>query len=138
MVRITRKPISLELLVRRVQKQRHGAVVIFLGTVRSPSEGRKVVRIDYEAYKELASTRLHKIAGEIREKWGISDLAIVHRTGPVKAGEAAVAIVIAAGHRREAFAACSYTIDRIKETVPFWKKEIYPKGSTWVKEHKPK
>ncbi|MEW6141687.1 MAG: molybdenum cofactor biosynthesis protein MoaE [Chloroflexota bacterium] len=134
MVRITRKPISLEALIGRVHRERDGAVVTFLGTVRSPSDGRKVLRIEYEAYTEMASTRLAQIANEIAAKWQIKDVAIVHRVGPVKAGEAAVAIVIAAPHRKEAFTACSYAIDRIKEIVPLWKKEVYPTGAKWVKE----
>ncbi len=134
MVRITRQPISLETLVNRVRRERDGAIVTFLGTVRSPSDGKKVVRIDYEAYTTMARTRLKEIADEIAGKWLTNDIAIVHRVGPVKAGEAAVAVVIAAPHRREAFAACSYAIDRIKEIVPLWKKEVYRNGAKWVKE----
>ena len=134
MVRITRKPISLEALISRVHRERDGAVVTFLGTIRSPSDGRKVLRIEYEAYTEMARTRLAQIVKEIAAKWQIKDVAIVHRVGPVKAGEAAVAIVVAAPHRKEALTACSYAIDRIKEIVPFWKKEVYPTGAKWVKE----
>lgn len=134
MVSITKKPISPETIIRRVHKNRDGAVVTFLGTVRSPSDGKKVLRIEYEAYTRMARTRLQQIADEIARKWHTKDVAIIHRTGPVKAGEPAVAIVIASPHRKEAFAACSYAIDRIKEIVPFWKKEVYQSGAKWVKE----
>jgi len=133
-VRITRKPISLEAIIHGVHKHRDGAIVTFLGTVRSPSEGKRVRHIEYEAYTRLARTRLQQIADEIAGKWQTKDIAIVHRTGPVKTGEPAVAIVIASPHRKEAFAACSYAIDRIKEIVPFWKKEVYQSGAQWVKE----
>lgn len=88
--------------------------------------------IDYEAFTDIARKRLQQIADEIREKWHLRDVGIWHRVGRVNAGEAAVAIVVAAEHRKEAFAACEYAIDRIKEIVPIWKKEVYSDGESWV------
>ena len=134
MVEITDKPISPDSLVAGLHKAEHGAVVTFTGVVRTPSRGKDVRSIEYEAFTELARKRLQQIVDEIREKWQLQDVGISHRVGRVKKGEAAVVIVVAAGHRKEAFAACEYAIDRIKEIVPIWKKEIYSDGEVWVSE----
>jgi molybdopterin synthase catalytic subunit len=100
--------------------------------VRSPSRGKTVVHIEYEAFTELALSRLQALTGEIRQKWGLTDVAIVHRVGIIKTGEAAVVIAVGAPHRAEAFAACQYAIDRLKATVPVWKKEVYTDGESWI------
>jgi molybdopterin synthase catalytic subunit len=109
-----------------------GAVVTFTGTVRDNARGRAVVALDYEAYAAAAEKMLEQIGREIEERWGLRRVAISHRTGRLVVGEASVVIAVAAAHRGEAFAACAYAIERIKEIVPIWKKEHYADGAIWV------
>lgn len=109
-----------------------GAIVTFTGTVRDNARGRGVVALDYEAYPEAAELMLARIGDEIRDRWGIDRVAIAHRTGYLTPGIASVLIAVASPHRGEAFAACSYAIERIKEIVPVWKKEFYQDGAVWV------
>ena len=133
-VQITDRPISADPLIAAVRRDGHGAVVTFVGTVRSPSRAKDVLYIEYEAFTEMALKRLEAIRSEVEERWQIEDVAVWHRVGKVMTGEAAVVIVVASPHRKEAFAACQYVIDRIKQTVPIWKKEVYSDGSAWVTE----
>ncbi len=109
-----------------------GAIVTFTGTVRGEARGREVVALEYEAYPAAAERMLRQIGGEIAERWGIERIAIVHRTGRLEVGEASVVIAVAAAHRGEAFAACQYALDRLKEIVPVWKKEHYRDGTAWI------
>lgn len=109
-----------------------GATVTFTGTVRDHARGRAVTALDYEAYAPAAEKMLERIGQEIRERWGIERVAIIHRTGHLAVGEASVVIAVSAAHRGEAFAACQYAIERLKEIVPIWKKEHYAGGATWV------
>ena len=135
MFQITDRPIQPEAIIEKVQKASCGAVVTFLGTVRSPSEGKEVIHLDYETYAEMALPKLQEIGQEIKERWELEDVAIWHRVGRMVPGDIAVAIAVAAPHRREAFEACHYAIDRIKEIVPIWKKEVFSDGSRWVEDH---
>jgi molybdopterin synthase catalytic subunit len=109
-----------------------GGIVTFSGTVRSRARGMDVIAIDYEAYEPAAEKMLARIGEEVFERWQISRLAIVHRTGYLAVGEVSVVISAGSPHRAEAFAAAEYAIDRIKEIVPIWKKEFYQDGSHWV------
>ena len=109
-----------------------GALVTFTGTVRDHARGRRVVALEYEAYAPAAEKMLDRIGEEIAARWGIERVAISHRTGRLPVGEASVVIAIAAPHRGEAFAACQYAIERLKDIVPIWKKEFYADGATWV------
>ena len=112
---------------------RHGAVVLFLGVVRENSPtGKTVEYLEYEAYAGMAEQEMEAIAAEIEVRWERSAIAIVHRTGRLTIGEASVGIAVATPHRAAAFEACHYAIDRIKETVPVWKKEVFSDGSQWV------
>jgi len=115
-----------------VESPAAGAIVTFTGTVRDDARGRSVVALDYEAYPEAAEKMLAQIGDEIRDSWGIDRVAISHRTGYLTPGEASVVIAVASPHRGEAFAACAYAIERIKEIVPIWKKEHYADGAIWV------
>ena len=115
-----------------VESPAAGAIVTFTGTVRNNARGRGVVALDYEAYPEAAEKMLAQIGDEIRRNWGIERVAIAHRTGYLTPGEASVVIAVASPHRGEAFAACAYAIERIKEIVPIWKKEHYADGAIWV------
>jgi len=109
-----------------------GAIATFIGTVRDHGRGRDVTHLDYEAYVPAAELSMAQIGDEIRERWGIDHVAIVHRVGSLTVGEASVVISVASPHRDTAFDACRYAIERIKEIVPIWKKEHYADGATWL------
>ncbi|HEY8476141.1 MAG TPA: molybdenum cofactor biosynthesis protein MoaE [Chloroflexota bacterium] len=132
MFKITTEPLSSDALATLVRTDECGAVATFLGVVRNHSRGRRVLYLEYEAYPELAEKKMAEIADEIRVKWGVERVAIFHRVGRLEIGEASVAIAVAAPHRREALAACQYAIDRLKQIVPIWKKEVWEGGETWV------
>ena len=132
MIDIIETDIELEPLVQHVRKNSNGAVVTFLGVVRGFSRGRNVLYLEYEAYREMAVRKMQQVADEVREKWTIDDIAIVHRVGHLEVGERSVAIAVGAPHRKAAFEACEYAIDRLKEIVPIWKKEVWEGGEAWI------
>ncbi len=132
MFEITDEVLTTDAEAEAVRAPDCGAVVAFLGTVRSPSRGREVRYLEYEAYPEMAVRKMEQIAAEIRERWGLTRVAIRHRTGRLEVGEASVAIGIAAPHRHEAFDACEYAIVRLKRIVPVWKKEVWADGEEWI------
>ncbi|MBI4492801.1 MAG: molybdenum cofactor biosynthesis protein MoaE [Chloroflexi bacterium] len=132
MFQIVHEPIDPQPLIDSVRTDADGAVDVFLGVARRWSRGREVVHLEYEAYPEMATRKLAEIGEEVRAKWGIERLAIVHRVGKLEIGEASVCIAVASPHRGEAFAACQYAIDRIKHIVPIWKKEVWSDGSQWI------
>jgi len=132
MIDIVESDLALEPLVQHVRKHSNGAVVTFLGVVRGFSRGRNVLYLEYEAYREMAVRKLQQVANEVREKWTIDDIAIVHRVGHLEVGERSVAIAVGAPHRKAAFEACEYAIDRLKEIVPIWKKEVWEGGESWI------
>ncbi len=110
-----------------------GAVVTFLGVVRGATEGRAVAGLDYEAYEEMAVKEMKRIAQEAIDRWPVSKIAIIHRTGSLDVGDVSVAIAVSAPHRGEAFDACEFLIDTLKVSVPIWKKELFEDGSSsWV------
>jgi len=131
--RVTDEEIRLQELIDEVRDEEAGAMVTFLGTVRRHSRGREVQHLEYEAYPEMAERKLEEIGQEMQERWGVR-VAIVQRVGHLEVGEASVAIAVAAPHRREAFEAARYAIDRLKEIVPIWKKEFYEGGEEWIEE----
>lgn len=112
-----------------------GGTAIFVGTARNETDGRKVLRLEFEAYTTMALKEMEKIALQAVEKWPIKSLLIHHRNGVVAAGEPAIIIIATAIRRDAAFQACRYTIDILKETVPIWKKEIFEDGAEWVSPH---
>lgn len=132
MIDIVDTDLQLEPLVEYVRKRANGAIVTFLGVVRGFSRGRNVVYLEYEAYREMAIRKMQQVADEVREKWAIDDIAMVHRVGHLEVGERAVAIAVGAPHRKVAFEACAYAIDRLKEIVPIWKKEVWEGGEEWI------
>src|SRR5574337_1087718 len=132
MLEITDQPLSLEQLVKVVKRSSSGAVATFLGVVREQKRGRQVRYLEYEAYREMAIPKMCEIADEIRRKWEVDEIAMVHRIGRLQIGEASVAIAVSAPHRQQALAACAYAIDRLKEIVPIWKKEVWTDGEEWV------
>lgn len=131
-IELTDKPISPEAVTAKVLKDENGGVVTFLGTVRNSFEGKPVRYLEYEAYPKMAIQKMEELVAEIRGKWGIDDVAITHRLGHLEIGEIAVVIAVASPHRKEAFEACEYAIDRLKEIVPIWKKEAFVGGERWV------
>ncbi len=138
MIELTNESINSEAILAKMEDHATGGVVLFLGRVRDHAEGRQVERMDYEAYSEMARVKLQEIENQTRAKWPVRKMAIVHRTGTLKLGEVSVAIAVACGHRGEAFEACRYAIDTLKETVPIWKKEHFADGAAWVKGVQPK
>lgn len=129
---ITEGPVSLDPLVASVARNTSGAVATFLGIVREFARGRQVSSLEYDAYPEMATAKMRQIGEEIRKQWPVDRIAIVHRIGRLAIGEASVAIVISAPHRREALQACSFAIERVKEIVPIWKKEVWTDGAEWI------
>jgi molybdopterin synthase catalytic subunit len=106
---------------------------VFLGVVRDSTAGRPVVALEYEANVPMAEAKLKEIGEAVHQRWpGVKQVAMLHRIGRLAIGEASVAIAVSAAHRREAILACHYAIDRLKETVPIWKREIFEDGAVWV------
>lgn len=112
-----------------------GGQVLFIGTVRNHTQGKTVIRLDFEAYDRMAVSEMRKIAEGLFDRWPIHRVAIHHRVGSLSIGDIAVIIGVAAAHRGEAFAACQYAIDTLKQTVPIWKKEFFDDGAVWVAAH---
>ena len=129
---ITDEVLTSDSVAELVRTPECGAVTVFLGTSRRMSRGREVDYLEYEAYPEMAVRKLQQIVEEIQEKWGTDRVAIRHRVGRVDLGEVSVAIAVATEHRAEGFAACHYAIDRLKEMVPIWKKEVWTDGGEWI------
>ena len=132
MFRLVDRPIDLAALDRAVRDPKAGAVVTFVGTTRNVNAGRNVKRLEYEAFASMATKEMRSLAAQAKKRWPLRKVAMVHRTGIVPVGEASVAIAVSAGHRGEAFDACRWLIDRLKELVPIWKKEHYRGGEVWI------
>ena len=109
-----------------------GAVASFLGTVRNENQGRRVERLEYEAYAPLALRAFERIAAEAADRWPETVLVVHHRVGTLAIGEASVAIAAASPHRADAFSACRYAIERIKQIAPIWKHEFFEGGDVWI------
>jgi molybdopterin synthase catalytic subunit len=132
---ITAEELSVDEVASRLASPAIGAFVTFVGVVRCETDGRAVCRLEYEAYPEMASKALRQIGDEIRVRWPtIREVAIVHRVGKLAVGETSVVIVLSAAHRKELFDALRYAIDRLKEIVPIWKKEVWADGAAWRSE----
>jgi len=132
-IRLTENPIDAAAVLDSVASPAAGAVVLFLGTVREMTDGQQTVSLEYESYAEMAEKKLAELATEARAKWPLTGHAIVHRLGTLPVGETSVAVAVSAPHRREAFEAGRWLIDRIKQVVPIWKKENYADGTgDWV------
>jgi molybdopterin synthase catalytic subunit len=131
-VAVGREPLSLDPLIEAVAAAHRGAVVTFLGLVRNHNMGRGVIYLEYEAYEPLAVKTFGRIGDEIRLRWPEADVAVRHRLGRVDIGEASVAIAAASPHRADAYAACRYAIERIKQIAPIWKHEFFEGGDVWI------
>ena len=129
---ITREPIDISSLRARLLSGESGAVVIFDGVARNNTKGRRTLYLEYEGYTEMALKTMAQISSEVHEKWPINRLGIIHRLGRIEISESSVVIVVTSAHRRVAFEACQYGIDRLKKIVPIWKKEYFEDGEVWV------
>lgn len=132
MIELSHDPLSLDRCLESVRRPGSGGLVTFVGMVRDHSNGKAVTHLEYEAYEPMALVKLRQVAGEAEQRWPIQALAIQHRLGRLDIGDDAVIIAVACAHRGEAFAACQYVIDRLKEIVPIWKKEFGEGGEVWV------
>ncbi|MHB1168679.1 MAG: molybdenum cofactor biosynthesis protein MoaE [Longimicrobiales bacterium] len=130
---ITSESITTETVLRHVGDDEDGAVCVFVGVVRDHNEGRLVRGVHYSAYESMATKVLTEIAGEAAVRAGTDRLAVVHRTGELRVGEASVAIAVSTPHREQAFDACRYVIEQIKQRLPVWKQERYADGDdAWL------
>ena len=135
---ITREPIDKLGLERRLLTGAAGAVVTFDGVVRDHNRGRRVVSLQYEAYEPMAVKEMRRLGAEVRERWPeVERIGVIHRFGELKISESSVVIVVTSAHRRVAFEACHHAIDRLKQTVPIWKKEVFADGEVWVEGERP-
>ncbi len=128
-------PLNVSDCVDWIMSPQAGGIDMFIGTVRDATKGKKVIRLEFEAYKNMALKEMEKIAGQAYDKWPVQKILIHHRTGVLQVGEIPVIIAVAAAHRDAAFDACRYIIDTLKQTVPIWKKEIFEDGEVWVAAH---
>jgi molybdopterin synthase catalytic subunit len=131
-VAVTSAPLDSEGLVALVDKKGDGAVVTFAGLVRNHNQGRQVRFLEYEAYEPLAIRALQRIVDEARELWRGASVSVHQRRGRLEIGEASIVIAAASPHRADAFAACRYTIERVKQIVPIWKREHFDGGDVWL------
>jgi molybdopterin synthase catalytic subunit len=132
-IELTNEPIDFAALTESVRSPMAGAVVLFLGTVREMTGDRQTIALDYEAYPDMARDRMQALADEACARWPIVAAAIVHRLGHMELGDVSVAVAVSCPHRKEAFEAGRFLIDRLKEEVPIWKQENWADGSKeWV------
>ena len=133
MIELTHEPIDSSKLLALVTRPEAGAVVLFLGTVRELTQGRRTLALDYDAYPEMAERKMAELEAEARRRWPIVDCAIVHRLGHLELAEASVAVAVSTPHRVDAFEAGRWLIDTLKDVVPIWKQENWDDGTTaWV------
>ncbi|MFC4769206.1 molybdopterin converting factor subunit 1 [Effusibacillus consociatus] len=128
---ITTEPLSADALITKVSNPYAGAILTFVGTVREFTHGQRTVFLEYEAYPEMAVKKMAEIAAEIEEKWPGTQVAMSHRIGKLDIEEASVVIAVATPHRAASFEAGRYAIERLKQIVPIWKKEVWEDGSEW-------
>ena len=133
-VAVTSEPLDLEALIEEISRTStaDGAIASFVGLVRETNQGRRVSYLEYEAYEPLAVRALQLIITEAGETWADTRIGVHHRTGRLELGEASIIIVAASPHRAHAFAACRYTIERVKQIVPIWKHEHFEGGDVWL------
>ncbi len=132
MYRLTRDAIDARGLARMLLRPEAGALCIFEGVVRNNSKGKTTRYLEYEGYEAMALRKMEEIGGLVRSAWDIEAVGIIHRLGHMDIGETSVAIIVVSAHRKAAFDACEYAIDRLKKIVPIWKKEFFEDGEVWV------
>ncbi|MQF69939.1 molybdenum cofactor biosynthesis protein MoaE [SAR202 cluster bacterium AD-804-J14_MRT_500m] len=132
MIQITQSMLDPISVTESVRNDANGAVVTFVGTTRRTSEGKQVLYLEYEGYEAMATKKLEQICQDIKTQWPMLDLSIMHRLGRLEIEDISLVVAVASPHRKEAFDACSHVVDRIKEIVPIWKKEVFEDGEAWV------
>lgn len=132
MFKIVEEPIASDALYNSVLEDRNGAVVTFAGVVRNHSGEKRTDYLVYEAYRDMAEKKMAEVGDEVRARWQVGEVVALHRIGRLEIGEISVLVAIGSPHRAEAFEACRYYIDRLKEVVPIWKKEVGEDGEEWV------
>jgi len=137
MFEITAEPLDPGPLVAAVRRDESGAVALFYGVARNENLGRKVLWLEYDAYPEMAIKKMREVADEVRAKFPVTGVGILHRTGRLEIGETSLLVAVSSGHRKEAFEACHFAVDRIKQIVPVWKKEVFEGGEEWIEGHMP-
>ena len=132
--RISQKPIDPTKALASVMDDDAGGIVLFVGTVRNQTDGRRVKGLEYQVYRKMAQREIAKLEEEIRRRWQVKSITLVHREGKLKVGDVSVVVAVSAPHRGEAFEAARYAIDRIKDSLPIWKREKFKGGRyAWVK-----
>jgi molybdopterin synthase catalytic subunit len=137
MFEITSEPLDPNPLVEAVRRDESGAVALFYGVVRNENLGRAVSYLEYDAYPEMAIKKMREVADEVRARFAVTGVGVLHRIGRLEIGETSLLVAVSSGHRKEAFEACHYAVDRIKQIVPIWKKEVWEDGSEWIEGHMP-
>jgi molybdopterin synthase catalytic subunit len=135
MIEITDQPIDVQKIISAASRKEAGAVNTFIGTVRNSTSGKKVLRLEYDAYEPMAVSEIQKIIDQASEQWKLTGYAISHRVGVLQPGEIAVVVAVSTPHRKDSFAACQFIIDTLKQTVPIWKREFFENGDEWVSAH---
>jgi molybdopterin synthase catalytic subunit len=125
-------PLDPERVVEHVRRDEAGAVVLFYGIVRNENMGRRVLYLEYDAYPEMAEKVMRDLADEIKARFPIAEIGAQHRTGRMEIGETSLLVAVSSPHRAEAFEACHAYVDRLKEAVPIWKKEVFEGGEEWI------
>ncbi|HEY2583432.1 MAG TPA: molybdenum cofactor biosynthesis protein MoaE [Mucilaginibacter sp.] len=134
-IKISPAPLNIQSAINWIMSPESGGIDVFIGTVRNSTEGKRVVRLEFEAYEPMAVAELEKIISQAMDKWPVQKVLVHHRIGALTIGEVPVIIAVSAAHRAAAFDACRYIIDTLKQTVPIWKKEIFEDGEVWVAAH---
>ncbi len=132
MIEITESPISIERVIESVRDSGCGAVVVFIGTVRDMTDDKKVLYLQYDAYRQMAEKLLSKLSEDAKQRFGVKHISITHRIGKVYPGEVSVVIAVSSPHRKEAYEASRYLIESLKKEAPIWKKEFRGEGEEWI------
>lgn len=135
MFEITQAPLDPAPLVAAVRRDESGAIALFYGVVRNENMGRAVQYLEYDAYPEMAIKKMREVADEVRARFPVTGIGVLHRIGRLEIGETSLLVAVSSGHRGEAFEACHYAVDRIKQIVPIWKKEVWEDGEEWIEGH---
>ena len=129
---VTEQPLDPAPLVEAVRRDEAGAIALFYGIVRNENLGRRVQYLEYDAYPEMAIKKMREVGDEVAARFPVTGFGVMHRTGRLEIGETSLLVAVSSGHRKEAFEACHYAVDRIKQIVPVWKKEVWEDGSEWI------
>lgn len=134
-IEIHQETLNIQSCIDWIMSPESGGIDVFIGTVRNATKGKSVLKLEFEAYNQMAVNEMKKIASQACDKWPLQKVLIHHRTGKLQVGEVPVIIAVSAAHRDAAFDACRYIIDTLKQTVPIWKKEFFEDGEVWVAAH---